>query len=111
MYQPIEKETYEPSIEPTTNPKFAVVSQAKTSQTRASDLKRSSMLPATTMEGMAESTPVANRPIRTAASDGIAAMTKLKIVHRKVEAMYSFLRPKDSEIGGKNTPPNPCPNR
>ena len=72
-------------MDPTTKPKFAVVSQANTNQTRASALKRSSILPATTIEGIADNNPVTKRPMNTAAIDGTAAMIKQKIVHRNVD--------------------------
>lgn len=43
------------------------------------------MLPATTIDGIADNRPVIMRPIRTATIDGIAAIIIQKIVQSKVE--------------------------
>lgn len=50
-----------------------VRAQIKIIQTRAVMLKTSSMLPATTMVGMADKTPAMNRATITAARDGTEA--------------------------------------
>jgi hypothetical protein len=70
-------------------------------------LKTSSILPATTIVGIADKTPVMNLAMTTAGSDGTAAAMTQKMQYNKVDVMYRVLRPKASEKGGKKMPPTP----
>ena len=96
-------------IGPSAKPKFPTSAQEKIIHTRACMLKTSSILPATTMVGMEDSTPVMNLATTTAAKEGTAAATMQKMQYNNVEVTKRVLRPKASEKGGKKTPPIPCP--
>ena len=76
---------------------------------RGPELNMSSMLPANMIDGIADKTPVTNRPTIVAATDRSTPTRMQKIEKRNVDTMYNHLRPKDSEKGGKSTPPIACP--
>lgn len=53
----------------------------------------------------------AKRPITMAAVDGTRAMMRENIIQRTADPMYCFLRPKDSDSGGKKMQARPWPMR
>ena len=108
-YQLSASVTYVLKIGPSTNPRFPTRAQEKIIHTRACMLKTSSILPATTMVGIEDNTPVMNLATMTAAKEGTAAAITQKMQYNNVEVTKRVLRPKASEKGGKKTPPIPCP--
>lgn len=65
-------------IGPRANPILATIAQTKIIQTRSLALYISSMLPATTIAGMAEKNPQKNRTTVAAATKGSAAIMTQK---------------------------------
>jgi hypothetical protein len=72
---------------PSTRPRFPTSAQQKIIHTRACMLKTSSILPATTIVGMADRMPVINRATMTAAKEGTAAAMAQKMQYNNVEVM------------------------
>ena len=103
--------TYVLKIGPTHTAILPMTAQVKIIQTRAFMLNTSSMLPATTMVGMADNIPVSKRTMITTGREGTAAVRTEKIQYPSVDRMYRILRPKTSEYGGKKIPPMPWPIR
>jgi len=64
---------------------------------RAFELNISSILPVIILVGIAESTPVTNRPTIAAAGESTAPIITQKALYNIVLTIYSFLRPKHSE--------------
>lgn len=90
---------------------LATIAHMKISQMRSLELKISSILPATTIVGMADKNPEKKRPTMTPAMEGTSPTTTQKRLYSPVLTIYSFLRPKDSEYGGNMIPPTPWPKR
>ena len=82
---------------PTTSEKFAVISQKHINHRRVFESNMSSILPAATMDGIADKKPVTNRPKNTATIEWTVPMRMLNAAKRAVEKRYSFFLPKDSE--------------
>lgn len=74
--------------------------------TRSRELNRSSMLPPTTVVGIADRIPLMNRPMITPAIDGTEATTTHARLYSAELTTYSFFRPNASEYGGKMIPPH-----
>jgi hypothetical protein len=69
------------------------------------------MLPATTFVGIADKNPLSRRPTTTPVTDGTIAIMMQDMLYMAVLTIYSFLRPKASEYGGKTMLPIPWPMR
>lgn len=104
-YHPKESVTKAPTIGPTQIPEFAATAQAYIIQIRFPVSKMSSALPAMTMVGNADANPVTKRPTMIAAKLSTVAIMMLKTQYIPAANTNSLFRPKDSEYGGKKTPP------
>ncbi len=89
--------TYVLKIGPTHTAILPMTAHVKIIQTRAFMLNTSSMLPATTIVGMADNIPVRNRAMITTGREGTAAVRIEKMQYPRVDRMYRILRPNTSE--------------
>lgn len=74
-------------IGPTIRPKLLVMAQIHTIQTRSRALNISSILPITTVVGIADKNPLTKRPTVAPESDGTAATTRQLMLYRAVLMM------------------------
>ena len=74
-----------PVTEPKTIPMYVTTPQAKMTQMRCSVSNRSSILPATTMVGMAERTPEMSRQANTVGSDGRRVMVRHETAYKRLD--------------------------
>lgn len=72
---------------PSTRPRFPTSAQQKIIHTRACMLNTSSILPATTIVGIADKIPVMSLATTTAAIDGTEAAMTQKIEYNSVDVM------------------------
>ena len=98
-------------IGPMAIPKLDIMAHRNIHHILSLALDKSSILPGVMVVGIPDRTPVMKRPMTMPATDGTTAVKTQKILYSPVLHMYSFFRPKDSEYGGKITPPTPCPKR
>jgi hypothetical protein len=92
-------------IGPIHMPMLATIAQRKIIQMRSFELYKSSILPATTIVGIADKNPEKKRPTAMPVREGETPTTTQKTLYRPVLIMYSLLRPKASENDGNKIPP------
>jgi hypothetical protein len=92
-------------IGPIHMPILVIIAHKKIIQIRSFELYKSSILPATTIVGIADKNPEKKRPTAIPAREGETPTTTQKTLYKPVLMMYSLLRPKASENDGKMIPP------
>lgn len=90
---------------------LATIAQRNINQMRSFELYISSILPATTIVGIADKNPEKNRPTATPAREGTRPTITQKILYKPVLMMYSLLRPNASEKDGNMIPPAHWPSK